>query len=208
MNALELQNVFLRRGSFILRDICLTIQEGDTVALVGETGSGKSTLIAVIGNAVQADAGKIFYCGRELCEDEAGIRKSLAVMYETPNFNVEMKAGRLANEIRRFEPWFDMEFFHRGMEFLELDETERIKLYSRRMKKKYMLLLALSRTPSLLLMDDPFGGTDEKGREKMWTLIGNYREQKTLTVFFSTQDQTYAGKKADRVIGIKDGEIQ
>lgn len=208
MNALELQSICLRRGNFILRDIRFTIEEGETVALAGGTGAGKSTLIAVIGNAVQADAGRLLYHGRELYEDEVRIRKNLAVMYETPNFNVEMKAGKLANEICRFEPWFDMDFFHRGMEFFGLDEAGRIKLYSRRMKKKYMLLLALCRRPSLLLMDDPFGGLDEEEREKMWRLLGDYRKDKTLTILFSTQDKAYARRKAGRVIEMKDGRLQ
>lgn len=208
MNALELQSIYLRRGNFILRDIRFSIEEGETVALVGGTGSGKSSLIALIGNAVQADAGKILYFGRELWEDEVQIRKSLAVMYETPNFNVEMKAGRLANEVSRFEPWFDMEFFHRGMEFFGLDEMGRIKLYSRRMKKKYMLLLALCRRPALLVMDDPFGGLEEEEREKMWKLIRDYRKDNGLTVLFSIQDKTYARQKAGRVIDIKDGGVQ
>ena len=207
MNALELQSIYLRRGNFILRDIHFTIEEGRTAVLVGDDGAGKSTLIGLIGNALLPDAGKILYFGKELCEDEVHIRKSISVMYDSPNFNVEMKAAKLAQEISRFEPWFDMELFHRGMEKLGLPENERVKLYSHRKKKKYMLLLALCRKPSILVMDEPFWGVMQEDREKMWEFIGEYRKTQQLTILFSTNDMENAMQHADCLLELKGGTI-
>jgi ABC-2 type transport system ATP-binding protein len=207
VNVLELQSVYLRRGNFILHDIHFTIKQGENVAVAGGSGCGKTTLVYVIGNALCPDAGKVRYFGKELCEDEAGIRKRLSVVYDVPNFNQEMKAERLVCEIIRFEPWFDREFFLRGMEELQLDVSARIKQYSRRKKKKFMLLLALCRKPSLLVMDDPFGGLAEEDRGSMWTLLQTYKETNDLTILFTAHEGDPSLERADRVEHLQEGGL-
>lgn len=208
MNALELQKVYLRRGNFILHDIHFSVREGSIVAVSGRSGAGKSTLIRLIGNALVPDAGRILYYGKEMYEDEIQIRRRLSVVYDVPNFNVEMKAGRLAKEIRKFEPWFDMDGFRRRMEIAGLDDTKRIKLYSRGMQKKYMLILALCRLPDLLVMDEPTSGVDELSREEMFRMIGEYQGEHPLTILFSTHNEDDIQQYADRVLVLDNGGLK
>jgi ABC-2 type transport system ATP-binding protein len=207
VNALELQSVYLRRGNFILHDIHFTIKQGETVVFAGGSGCGKTTLVHVIGNALCPEAGKVLYFGKELYEDEVGIRKQLSVVYDVPNFNQEMKAERLVREISRFEPWFDREFFQQGMEALQLDATARIKQYSRGKKKKFMLLLALCRKPSLLVMDDPFGGLAEEDCGSMWKLVETYRTANDVTILFTAHEGDPSLELADRVEHMQEGGI-
>ncbi len=208
MKALELQRVFLRRGDFVLHHIDFALEEGSITALSGRSGAGKSSLIRLIGNALSADAGKILYFGKEMYEAEAKIRRRMSVLYDAPNFNLEMKAGRLAREIRRFEPWFDMEEFHRYMERLELDETRHVKQYSQGMQKKYMLALALCRKPELLVMDEPTSGTDELSRKEMLAMITDYRKERELTVFFSTHNKSDLEDFAGQVLVMENGGLK
>ena len=99
--ALELENIYLRQGSFLSKDINLTLEENETVALIGKSGAGKSTLIRVIGNAATADSGIIRYFGKEMYEDEKKIRVQMTIIFEDSNINTEKSGLRLAKEIKR-----------------------------------------------------------------------------------------------------------
>ena len=61
MVALQLEKIYYRQGNFLINDVNFSLEENETVALCGKSGSGKSTIIRLIGNAVEADAGIIRY---------------------------------------------------------------------------------------------------------------------------------------------------
>lgn len=208
MNVLELEKVYLKRGDFILHNITFAIEEGEIVALSGRTGAGKSTLIQIIGNALLVDVGKICYFGKERYENELEIRKSISVVYDEPNFNIEMKAGKLAKEIQKFEPWFDMDEFSRRMQLLGLDADKRVKQYSKGMQKKFMLILALCRHPQLLIMDELTSGVDEDSRQEMISIIEEYKKENTLTILFSSHNQTDLEQYATRVLKLENGGLK
>ena len=207
MNALELEQIYLRRGEFLLRNINFAIGEGEFVALEGRSGAGKTTLIELIGNAILADAGCIRYFGVQMYEDEANIRRRMSVMYDSPNMNTEFTAGRMAKEIGRFEPFFEQERFARYAKELQLDTGMRIKHYSKGMQKKYMLALALARTPELLVMDEPTGGLDEGSREDFYRLLEDYQKERSLTILFSTHHVQDVATLAGRNLRIEAGAL-
>lgn len=206
MNALEVEKLYIKRGNLGLKDINLQLQEEKVHAIVGKSGTGKSTLIRAIGGAVRPDAGCIRYDGRQLCEDEKEIRKNMSVIYDSPNFNIELKPDRLVKELAKFEPWFDRERYVKLMGQMELDRKMQIKLYSVGQQKKLMLILALCRNPRLLVMDEVTSGVDRESRVAMWELIDDYRKENILSVIFTThhEEEMYI---ADRVWYMADGRL-
>lgn len=207
MKVLELEKVYLRRGNFLLKDISFSVEENSITALSGRSGAGKTTLIGLIGNDLRADAGKIRYFGKEMYESEADIRKRISVMYDTPNFNMEMKAARVAKEIKRFEPWFDMEEFQSYMKRFQLEGAKRVKHYSKGMQKKYMLALSLCRKPELLVMDEPTSGLDQLSREEMRNVLEEYRKAHKLTIVFSTHHSEDLELFATRSLVLENGGL-
>lgn len=205
MKVLELEHVYLQRGNFVLKDISFVVEEGSTVALMGRSGSGKTSLIELIGNAVLADAGRISYFGKEMCEDEREIRRRISIVYDTPNCNTELRAAKMAKEIAKFEPWFDMEGFERRMEEMGMDGAKRIKHFSRGTQKKYMLILALCRQPELLVMDEPTSGVDEQSRLEMLAMMEEYRKKHPLTILFSTHNPADVEQMATQSIWLEKG---
>lgn len=208
MKALELQKIYYKQGNFVLHNIHFSLEEGSCTALVGPSASGKTTLIRLIANVMRADVGKIFYFGKELFENEYEIRKSMSVMFHETNFNENMKTLMLAQELKRFEPEFDMQEFQRYMEYFGLSNNIKIKELSNGAKKKYMLILALCRQPKLLIMDEPTGGLDEQSRKQFWTLIEEYRKKTELTILFTSHQLDEVKMYATRQLTMERGGMR
>ena len=189
MQALTIEKLYLKRGSFLLRDFNMELEAGQIHVIVGKSGSGKSTLFRAIGGALRPEAGRILYYGKEMYEDELKIRKRMSVIYDAPNFNMELSPERLAREWKKFEPWFDREAFTSYMNRLELEMNQRVKLYSVEKCRKLMLALALSRNPELLVMDDVTSGVDTQSRQVMWEIVERYRSKQELTILFSSHHE-------------------
>ena len=207
MKVLELENIYFRQGNFILKDINLNLEEGEIVALTGKPGSGNSTLVSPIGNANVADSGIIRYFGKELYENEKSIRKDMSVVYDRINFNREMRARRLAKEIKRFEKDFDLAHFDKYLEIFELDPSQRIRYFSTEMRRKYMLSLALSRNPKLLVMDDITMDVEQESRTLMWKVIEEYRQARGLSIIFTTRKEDDIENSRARVVELEGGKL-
>ena len=206
-NALEIEKLYARRGAFWLKDVNLVIEEEKIHAVTGKSGSGKSTLIRAVGGAVRPEAGCIRYFGQEMYENEREIRTRMSVVYDTPNFNIELKPDGLVKELCKFEPWFDQSRYVQMMSEMELNRQIKVKLYSEGQQRKLMLILALCRNPELLVMDEATSGMDRASRAAMWKLIVDYRQKNPLSVLFTThhEEELYV---ADRIWQVEDGRIE
>ena len=205
--ALEIEKLYARRGAFWLKDVNLVIEEEKIHAVTGKSGSGKSTLIRAVGGAVRPGAACIRYFGQEMYENEREIRTRMSVVYDTPNFNIELKPDGLVKELCKFEPWFDQSRYVQMMSEMELNRQIKVKLYSEGQQRKLMLILALCRNPELLVMDEATSGMDRASRAAMWKLIVDYRQKNPLSVLFTThhEEELYV---ADRIWQVEDGRIE
>ena len=205
--ALEIEKLYARRGAFWLKDVNLVIEEEKIHAVTGKSGSGKSTLIRAVGGAVRPEAGCIRYFGQEMYENEREIRTRMSVVYDTPNFNIELKPDGLVKELCKFEPWFDQSRYVQMMSEMELNRQIKVKLYSEGQQRKLMLILALCRNPELLVMDEATSGMDRASRATMWKLIVDYRQKIPLSVLFTKhhEEELYV---ADRIWQVEDGRIE
>lgn len=205
-DALQTEKLYLRRGSFMVCNVNLRVEMGQMLAIGGKGGAGKSTLVRGIGGALDPEAGRITYWGKELCEDEARIRRQMSVVYDEPNFNTELKADRLARELAKYEPFFDREAFLSYMEQMELDIGQRVKLYAPDMQKKLMLILAVCRGPQLLVIDEPTRGADADAKKWMWDMIEDYRERTGAAVVYTTHHEEEI-LRADSAVYLKNGAV-
>ena len=205
--ALEIEKLYARRGAFWLKDVNLVIEEEKIHAVTGKSGSGKSTLIRAVGGAVRPEVGCIRYFAKEMYENEREIRKRMSVVYDSPNFNIELKPDGLVKELCKFEPWFDQPRYVQMMSEMELNRQIKVKLYSEGQQRKLMLILALCRNPELLVMDEATSGMDRASRAAMWKLIVDYRQKNPLSVLFTThhEEELYV---ADRIWQVEDGRIE
>ena len=190
----------------IVNQMDVSIARDKITTIIGPNGSGKSTLIRVVGGAVRPETGCIRYFGKEMYENEREIRKRMSVVYDSPNFNIELKPDGLVRELCKFEPWFDQPRYVQMMSEMELNRQIKVKLYSEGQQRKLMLILALCRKPELLVMDEATSGMDRASRAAMWKLIVDYRQKNPLSVLFTThhEEELYV---ADRIWQVEDGRI-
>jgi len=203
VTARGISKTFGKAGVTALQDIDLEVGRGEFVSLIGPSGCGKSTLLRVIGDLVEPSIGEILVNGktahRARLDRDYGIVFQAAVLYDwrTVAKNIELPL-ELMGYSRRERAGRVRELMH----LMELDGFEKHYPWqlSGGMQQRVSIARALSFTPGLLLMDEPFGALDEMTRERLndellriWAEIGS-------TVIFVTHSISEAVYLSTRVV--------
>lgn len=214
---IQLHDINKSYGSLhVLKNIDLTVSDGEIVAVVGPSGAGKTTLLQVAGTLSRADSGSIIYDGRDISKlgDKALSRfrnSDIGFVFQfhklLPEFtaveNVEMPAlikGMPHKQARS-----------RAMELLEL-----LGIASRAGHKpaqlsggemqRVAIARALVNEPSVVFADEPTGSLDSRNRDEIRALISQLRAALGQTFLIVTHDPSVACI-ADRVVSMADGRI-
>lgn len=201
------QGLSLAQGAFGMENIHFEVKKGYITGLIGRNGSGKTTLIKGISGKLTETNGKVSFGDLIYSKNDAQIRKVLSVMYDTPHFSTKASAKVIAQDIERFEPNFDRDYFEKHMRSFQLDPEKRLNGYSAGMLKKFMLIIALARKPEILILDEPTSGVDPVSRLEMLDLIQEFMEDENHTVLFSTHITSDLDKIADFVALVDDGKM-
>jgi len=206
---LQTQNLCRNFGEFqALKTVNLRLQDGELVALVGPNGSGKTTLLLCLSGLLRQTTGEIDIEGFDLYKDERQVRERLAFVPDVPLFYQELTAWEhlhflaLAhNDLGGFES--------RAEELLRefgLWEARNLfpQAYSRGMRLKLGVVLALIRPFSVLLMDEPSSALDAESTE---FLIKKLRALSMARkgILLSTHDPHFARQLNGEIWHIKDG---
>ena len=200
-----------------LKDVSLTINDGEMVAIIGKSGAGKSTLIHILGCIDDFEKGQYIFNGKDISKvnekKSAAIRNSeigivlqeFALMEQyTVVENVIMplfftpKSGRRSEKEKRA-----LEILKR----LEMDEYahKKVNKLSGGQKQRVAIARAMINNPSVLLADEPTGALDVKTTDEIMKVFRNLNKNGT-TVIIITHDMEVAGM-CDRIIEISDGKI-
>ncbi len=172
----------------------LKVEKGETLAVTGPNGSGKSTLLKILSGLTKADSGTADGFGKVLYMPQASYAFSMSVeknvLYVMSGDN---KAERAETILKRLGLY---ELKDRNAKKLSGGETQRLALAR--------LLCCECDT---LLLDEPSGAVDIDGADCVWRAIEAYRKDSGCTVIFSTHSPVEAGKHADRVILLHNGQV-
>ncbi len=161
-----------------LKGINLNIPRGKIVGLLGPNGSGKSTMIKLINGLLEPTSGKILING-----NAPGIetRKVISYLPERTYLNDWMKVRDLLAFFQDFYSDFDMNKAIDMIEKLQIDQNSSLKTMSKGTKEKVQLILVMSRTADLYILDEPIGGVDPAARDYILkTIIKNYSDQSSI----------------------------
>jgi phosphonate transport system ATP-binding protein len=211
-------------GTAALRNVSITIDEPQVVAIIGPSGAGKSTLIRCINRLVEPTSGSVELNGQNLTalngRDLRKARRHIGMIFQEYNLVERLTvmenilSGRLGyvsfwQAFRRKYPPADVAAAFRLLERVGLEgrENTRADSLSGGQRQRVGIARALIQSPELLLVDEPTASLDPKtGRQVMRILVELAKENKTPTLV-NIHDVQLAKSFSNRVIGMRDGEI-
>ena len=209
---LEIKNIEKTyEGKPLLKKVSFTIEEDETVCLLGSSGSGKSTLLRIIAGLEDAEGGQVFWKGEDLAEIPAH-KRHFGLMFQDyalfPHKNVsENIAFGLRMQNRPAE-----EIEQRVKEALEtinmVDFKDRkVTELSGGEQQRVALARALAPEPRLLMLDEPLGALDRTLREQLSRELRRILRDTKVPAIYVTHDQEEAFSIADRLMLLHDGKI-
>lgn len=206
MNALEIKNVTKKYKGFTLDNINFTLPSGCIMGLIGENGAGKSTLIKAILGMIKYD-GTISVLGAEENVELLKAKQDIGVVLDQSYFpdgiNVKQVNSIMKNT---YENWDENEFFSYIDKFsLPLDRA--FKDYSRGMRMKLSMAVALSHKAKLLILDEPTGGLDPIVRDEIVDILYDYTRAEDHSVLMSSHILSDLEKLCDYIAFIHEGKL-
>ena len=195
----------------ILKDISLEVRSGEILALLGESGCGKSSLLKAMLGLYPLSKGKIFFQGKEI-QNLPTHKRGISVVFQDlrlfPHLNVGENVG-FSLELQKVPK---AERKKRVEELLKLVQLEgysdrRIDSLSGGQMQRVAIARALAMNENILFLDEPFSALDPNLRREMGDFLLELQKQENLTVVLVTHDQEEALRLAHRIALMKDGEI-
>ncbi len=204
MNAIEIRGLSKSYPGFHLDNLDLTLPHGCILGLVGENGAGKSTTIRLMLDMIRKDAGTIRLLGKEnqpltkedigVVLDEVGISGCL-----TP-----IQVGKIMS--LSFQNWNSTlytEYLHR----LQLPENKKFKDFSRGMKMKLGIAVALSHDPKLLILDEATSGLDPVVRDEILDIFLDFTREENHSILISSHIVSDLEKICDYIAFLHKGKL-
>lgn len=195
-------------------DVNIEIEKGELVGIIGHTGSGKSTLIQHLNGLLKPESGKIYLDGEDIWADKSKIR------------NVRFKVGLCFQypEYQLFEEtvYKDIAFgpTNMGLSEAEIDKRVREAANFVGLKSEYLekspfdlsggekrraaIAGVMAMQPEVLIMDEPTAGLDPKGRDRILSMLKEYREETGSTVLLVSHSMEDVAKLATKVLVMND----
>ena len=199
-------NKSYKKSNFHLKDISLTLQPGEVIGLIGKNGSGKSTLInTLVGNRFK-DSGEISFFDQVISDKNHAYKELIGVVFDdlrVPD-KLEIKdMDKVFADI--FKTWNSDRFFEVIQRF-ELPTNVQIKTFSRGMRMKAALAMALAHDTKLLILDEATAGMDVSGREEVIEMLEDYISEGN-GILISSHISEDIEHLATKLIFMRDGEI-
>ena len=213
---IRFEDVWCSRGSVpVLRHLSLSIESGETVALVGRSGAGKSTALKLINRMLEPDRGQVLVDGRDTRTWEpTALRRRTGYMLQDVGLFPHMTVSRNVAVVPRLLRWDADRTAARTRELLDLvglpAETFATRWpdqLSGGQRQRVGVARALAADPPVVLMDEPFGALDPVTRGELHDVVRRIRSVVRTTIVLVTHDMREAFALADRVGVLHDGAL-
>jgi len=199
----------------VLRDVSIAIGAGETVALVGRSGCGKTTLLRLINRLLEPDSGQIIIDGQASATwDPIALRRSIGYVIQDAGLFPHRTVGSNVATVPRLLEWPEGKISARVDELLSmvgLDPREFRDRWPDQLsggqRQRVGLARALAADPAVLLMDEPFGAIDAITKAELHTEFKRVQASLRRAVVLVTHDMSEAFALADRIAVMHDGQI-
>lgn len=202
-----------------LYDVNIEIEDGSLVALIGHTGSGKSTLIQHFNALVKPTSGKIIINGIDVTAPKADlrlVRKTVGLVFQYPEHqlfeetvykdiafgpkNMGFSDEKIDKRVRESAAFVGLKEKHLTRSPFDLSGGQ---------KRRVAIAGVLAMNPKVLILDEPTAGLDPKGRDEILATIKKlHEENKKMIIIFVSHSMEDVAKTAERVIVMNDGHVE
>lgn len=216
----NLTHIYMKNSPFekkALDDVNIEVMDGEFVALIGHTGSGKSTLIQHINGLLKPDSGKIIVDGVDITEKKINlsfIRKKIGLVFQYPEYqlfeetiekdiafgpkNLGLSDDDINNRVKRA-----MNIV--GLKYEEYKDRSPFDL-SGGQKRRVAIAGVVAMEPRVLILDEPTAGLDPKGRDDILGEIKSLQKEYKLTIILVSHSMEDVARLADRIIVMHNGK--
>lgn len=216
----NLTHIYSKKTPFehiAIKDINLDIEQGEIVAIIGHTGSGKSTLIQHLNGLFKADSGTVYFNGKDIWEDKKNIRNirfKIGLCFQYPEYqlfeetvykdiafgpkNMGLSEEEIKNRVFSAAKYMEIPTEYLNLSPFDLSGGE---------KRRVAMAGVLAVEPDILVLDEPTAGLDPKGRATLFSIIKNYQLKTGKTVIFVSHSMEDVAKIAQRIIVISKGSV-
>ena len=207
MNALEIKNLTKHYGDFTLDNLNLTLPSGCIMGLIGENGAGKSTTIKLILDMIRRDEGTITLLGRDNREDITLTKQDIGVVLDEVGIPACLSAVQVGKVMARTFTRWDKELYADYLKKLNLPEKRPFKEYSKGMKMKLGIAVALSHHPKLLILDEATSGLDPVVRDEVVEMFSEFTRDEDHAVLISSHIVSDLEKICDYIAFLHKGKL-
>lgn len=207
MNALEITNLTKTFPGFTLDNLTLTLPSGCIMGLIGENGAGKSTAIKLILDMLRKDGGSVAILGRDNQDNLRLTKEDIGVVMDEvgiPDCLTARQVGRIMQYTYR--QW-DAAEYQRLLEKLALPDNKPFKDFSRGMKMKLGIAIAMSHGSKLLLLDEPTSGLDPVVRDEVVGMFHDFTRDESHSILISSHIVSDLEKLCDYVAFLHHGKL-
>ena len=207
MNALEIKNLRKTFPGFSLDNINLTLPSGCIMGLIGENGAGKSTTIKLILDILHKDSGTITILGNDNEKNIGLTKEDIGVVMDEVGVPECLTAKQVGKVMKyTFQNWDEKEYT-RLLQKLSLPSNKPFKDFSRGMKMKLGIAVAMSHGAKLLLLDEPTSGLDPVVRDEVVEMFYDFTRDENHSILISSHIVSDLEKLCDYVAFLHQGKL-
>ena len=197
-----------------LDNVNLEIEDGEFLAVIGHTGSGKSTLIQHLNGLLKPASGKIYVDGTDITDKDTklvDIRKKVGLVFQYPEYqlfeetiakdiaygpsNLELNEDEILRRVKK-----SMEMV--GLNYEEYKDISQFEL------RRVAIAGVIAMEPKVLILDEPTAGLDPAGRDDILEQIKLLHEKYNMTIILVSHSMEDVGKLAEKIIVMNDGHVE
>ncbi|KKI62966.1 MULTISPECIES: ABC transporter ATP-binding protein [Staphylococcus] len=195
------------KSDFALDNVSFVIKKNSIVGFVGKNGAGKSTTINTILNALKKDTGQITFFDKHINNKNEYFRENIGVVFDDAKLPENLNVTQLNHVLNNIYSTWNIQDYYKYIEFFQLPKKTKIKNFSKGMRMKISITVALSHASKLLILDEATSGLDIESRQKLLDVIKNFAKQEDCGVLMSSHIIEDISNICNEVLFIDNGKI-